>query len=262
MTELLKPHWLFIHLLIVAICAVFVVLGMWQLRRHHERQANNALLAERLFLTPQPLGELLDGYQLDVPEDDPSSVAYRPVAITGRYDPAFELLYRIDSSYDGQPGYLVLTPFVIANEEAVLVMRGWVPAQMNTPPVSEAPPPEGEVTLEGIVEYSRPEYQGALAALVPRDPPGELAITAYIDTERLSQQMPYTLLPIFVELHEQSPPHPEVYPLALKAPEFEIGSHLGYAIQWFGFLGITLIGYGFILKNWLHDRQQSTSAMS
>jgi surfeit locus 1 family protein len=261
MTELLKPRWLLVHLLIAAICVVFVLLGMWQLRRHQERQANNALLAERLMLAPRPLGELLNTYRIDLPEDNPSSIAHRPASVTGHYDPAYELLYRIDSSYDGQPGYLVLTPLILDDETAVLVKRGWVPAQMNTPPVSDAPPPTGEVTLTGSTEYERPEYRGALAALVPRDPPGELDITAYIDTARLSQQMPYTLLPVFLELREQTPPHPEAYPLPLKAPEFEMGSHLGYAIQWFGFLAITLIGYGFILKNWLRDRQR-TSAMS
>jgi surfeit locus 1 family protein len=259
MTELFKPRWLLVHLLIVAICGAFVGLGMWQLRRHRERLANNALLAERLALAPQPLSELLERYRLDSAVDDPSSIAYRPARVTGRYDPAHEVLYRIDSSYDGQPGYWVLTPLVLADDAAVLVMRGWVPAQMNAPPVSDAPPPSGEVTLVGVVEYERPTYQGALSALVPRDPPGELAITAYIDTERLAQQMPYPLLPLFLELREQLPAHPEVYPLPPKAPEFNAGSHLGYAIQWFGFLGITVIGYGFILRNWLRDQHKRES---
>lgn len=253
MTELLKPRWLLIHLLIAAICVAFVGLGRWQLQRHRQRLAANALLAERLALAPEPLAALLVRYRLDVPEDNPESIAYRPAQLTGRFDPAHEVLYRINASYDGQPGYWVLTPLLIDGDEAVLVMRGWVPAQMNRPPLAAAPPPAGEVTLVGIVEYPRAEQRGAL---VPRDPPGELAITAYIDTERLAQQMPYRLLPLFIELRQQQPPHPERYPLPPPEPEFSIGSHLGYAIQWFSFVVITLVGYAFILRGIARERSK------
>jgi surfeit locus 1 family protein len=38
-------------------------------------------------------------------------------------------------------------------------------------------------------------------------------------------------------------------PVPLPPPEFEDeGSHLAYAIQWFGFTLIAVVGYGFLLR--------------
>ena len=84
--------------------------------------------------------------------------------------------------------------------------------------------------------------------LAPRDPPGDLDITAYTDTKRLEKQMPYELLPIYLELRQQSPAQTGDLPLPLQEPEFTPGSHLGYAVQWFAFTVIGVIGYGFILR--------------
>ena len=250
---LLKPRWLALHLAGVALAVLFVNFGLWQLRRLEHRKEQNVLLETRLALAPEPLAALLQTTRPDAPPSDPASSAYRPVTVTGRYDPANEVLLRGGGDYDGQPGYFVLTPLVLDvpapdQAQAVLVERGWVPFELETPPVQAALPPDGEVTLTGVVQPEQKRPTGLGSGLTPRDPPGKLAITAYVDTDRLQEQMPYTLLPLYVELTAQSPKQANELPLPLKPPEFGNGPHLGYALQWFSFTLIGVVGYVFVLR--------------
>ena len=50
-----------------------------------------------------------------------------PVTVTGRYDPAHEILARVRTLHDNV-GFEVITPLVLADGTAVLVDRGWIPA--------------------------------------------------------------------------------------------------------------------------------------
>ena len=254
---LLKPRWLVLHGLGVALAVLFVNFGVWQLHRLEQRKEQNALLETRLALEPEPLDKLLAETRPDAPPSDLRSSAYRPVTVTGRYDPANEVLLRGGGDYDGQPGYFVLTPLVLSDEEAVLVERGWVPFNLETPPVQAALPPEGEVRLTGVVQPEQKRPTGLGSGLTPRDPPGKLAITAYVDTDRLEQQLPYTLLPLYVELTAQSPAQTSELPLPLKPPEFGDGPHLGYALQWFSFALIGVVGYVFVVRGVARTRAQA-----
>ena len=245
---MLTPYWLGLHLLIVVITALFVTLGFWQLHRLETRQARNTLLESRLGLEPTPLATLLTDYDIDAPPASDASIAYRPATVTGTYDAEYELLQRSSEGYDGEPGYFVLTPLVLDNDQAVLIKRGWVPFELNTPPVAEASPPAGEVSVQGSVQLGRTPPTGFAANLAPRDPPGELDITAYSDLSRLSEQMPYKLLPVYLELQTQSPTQDAALPRPPQPPTFTDGPHLGYAIQWFAFAVITVVGYGFFVR--------------
>ena len=251
---LLKPRWLVLHVLGVALAVLFVNFGFWQLRRLEHRKTQNSLLESRLALSPEPLTDLLATTTVDVPPGDDTSSAYRPVTLTGRYDPAFEVLRRGGNDYDGQPGYYLLTPLLLNDSEAVLVERGWVPFDLDTPPVRAALPPEGTVTLTGVVQPELLPPTGFLSGLAPRDPPGKLTITAYVDTERLAAQMPYHLLPLYIELISQTPPQTGELPLPLKPPEFSNGPHLGYALQWFSFALIGVVGYVFVVRGIARER--------
>lgn len=237
----LRPRWLLLHLLVLAVAAACVGLGVWQLRRLAERRSANAALELRRAEAPRPLGELLA-------EGDPADLAQRRARAVGRYDAEREVLWQRGLANGGEPGYQVLTPLLLADGRAILVERGWVPFALSAPPVAEAAPPAGEVTVEGALLPSRGPPEGFWANLAPRNPPGELAITAYPDTERLSAQMPYALVPVVLELASQTPPQPGDLPVVLPEEPLSDGPHLGYAIQWFSFALIGLVGYGFVLR--------------
>lgn len=237
-----------LHMGALCLAILFINLGFWQLKRLDQRQSRNELLQERLAEAPRDLDILLSEFSATAPPASPDSVAYRPATVTGQYDSEHEVLLRSTRNYEGEPGYYLLTPLQLEDDKALLVNRGWVPFEFEVPPVQEAAPPRGVVKLTGVVNLGRIPPSGPLSALAPRDPPGKLAITAYVDTGRLENQMPYDLLPIYLELREQLPRQGGELPLALQEPDFTNGSHLGYAVQWFAFTVIGVIGYGFILR--------------
>ena len=262
MPFLLKPRWLLLHFLAIILAISFMNFGFWQVRRLHQRQERNALLEQRLNQSPKALQDLLAAYRTDVLPSNEASIAFRPATVTGEYDSSHELLLRTADNYNEQPGYYLLTPLKLSENEAILVKRGWVPFDLNEPPVADALPPEGQVALDGVVLLETVRPTGFLSSLTPRDPPGELKITAYTDTGRLGQQMPYQLLPLVLELKSQEPSQATPLPLANEEPSFSNGPHLGYAIQWFSFVIIGVIGYSFLLLSLVRNQSRGSSKRS
>jgi cytochrome oxidase assembly protein ShyY1 len=244
----LTPKWLLGHVLVALVLVSFTSFGFWQLRRHEARLERNELASARLAAAPLDVAGVL------ALADDPRAgevppLAYRRVRLTGTFEPEYEVLRR-PVARDGAPGYAVVTPFVLDDGRAVLVERGWVPQALDRVPVREAPPPEGIVTIEGWTLPTERPPTGALAAIAPRDPPsGRLVTVAYVDEERLADQVPHPLAPVQVILDvPPRAPGDRTLPLPPVAPEFGIGAHLGYAIQWFAFVLITAIGYTALVR--------------
>lgn len=243
---LLTPRWLAGHLLALSLVVAFVNLGLWQLRRLEARSATNALIEARLAGAPQPYAALVAEGLL------PDALHYRPVVVFGRYDPEHEVLLR-SRSYQGQPGWHVLTPLRLDEERALLVDRGWVPYSMDTPPLEAVRPPEAEVTVYGVLYPSQSAPEGWLVA---RDPPeGVLTKVFWIDTERLSRQLPYRLEPFYVALVSQAPAPAGPLPVPPPPPELGPGPHLSYALQWFSFAAIGIVGYALLLRKVLAERR-------
>lgn len=231
---LLTPRWVAGHLLALGLVVLFVNLGFWQLRRLEQRRDYVAEVQERAMLEPARLEEALRGEFLE----------YRTVTATGVFDAGEEVLLR-GRSLDGQPGYNILTPLVLGDGSAVLVERGWVSYGTETVPVVGAPPPAGEVAVTGRLREPGGPAEGTFG---PRDPAeGELEQTYYVDVQRLQPQMPYELVPAYIELVTVEPPHPAELPLPLPEPVLDEGPHLGYAIQWFSFAVIGVVGYAFLM---------------
>ena len=248
MKVLLSPRWLAGHLLALVLVVLFVNFGFWQLGRHAERQESNAFLEARLAAEPF-------AYQARA-ESAEDEWAYRRATVRGRYAPEHEVLLR-SRARDGQPGYHVLTPLVFEEGRALLVDRGWVPYDVGAPPVTEALPPEGEVELGGILFPKETQPEGPLAGLAARDPAeGELTALFYVDTERLGRQLPYALEPRYLALEHQTPPQRGQLPLAPLPPTLDGGPHLGYAIQWFAFALIGLIGYPLLLRQVIREQRK------
>jgi surfeit locus 1 family protein len=225
-----------VHLLVAVLAVVFVRLGFWQLDRLEERRLENTVTEQRYLAEPVELGELLSGAGGDF-----ESLEYRRALAAGRFDPASEVLIR-SQVYRGSAGFHVITPLGGEDGSAVLVNRGWVPLVLDQVPVARALPPEGVVTVEGWIRPTR-ERQ----ALGPVDPAeGRLVALSRVDIARIQKQVPYELAPVYLVLvGEQG----NELPVPLKPPRFDDeGPHLGYAIQWFSFALIGIVGYGFLLR--------------
>lgn len=237
MRRLLTPRWLVGHVFVVAIAVTCVILGAWQLDRLQERRVANLVHAARFEESPQPIDRLLQ-----LAGDDIDSLEFRRATATGEFRPDEEVLVR-SRVRDGIAGFGVITPLVDPDGSAVAVDRGWVPLEFNTVPVAAAPPPEGTITVTGVVRLS--EQRGALgrddASAGPDDS------LSRIDLDLLDDLVTAQLEPVY--LQELGSGSPIDLPATTPPPDFDDeGPHLSYAIQWFSFAVVGAIGYGFLLR--------------
>lgn len=233
---MLRPKWIAGHILVLVLVVLFINLGFWQLNRLEERQLENTVGEARYTADVVPLEELLTRSG-----DDSDSLLYRRTEAGGTFVTEDEVLIR-SQVYRGQAGFHVITPLMTGPEEAVLVNRGWVPLILDSVPVEKAAPPPGLTGVTGWISLT--EEKGSFG---PPDPEsGKLTTLNRIDIDRIAQQLSYPVAPVVVNADEDGP---EELPIAIDAPTFEDeGAHLAYALQWFGFALIGLIGYFFLLR--------------
>jgi surfeit locus 1 family protein len=228
-----QPKWMIAAVVVVGLALLFIRLGVWQLDRLEHRQAQNAVATDRLQGEVVPFDEALESAVGDL-----SELEYRRVALSGEFDPTEEVLIRSQVEL-GSAGFHVITPMVLEDGTAALVNRGWVPLDMDSPPVPAAPG-SGVQQVEGWVSLS--QNRPALGA---EEPEGELGVLNRVDIDRIAQQMPYELAPVYVVAMGESSQLPAV----VDPPDLtDDGPHLAYAIQWFGFAVVGLVGFYFLLR--------------
>jgi surfeit locus 1 family protein len=228
-----RPAWLMLHVVVFAVIVAFVLLGRWQLERLDERRAENAVISDYLAAPPVEWSKTSSGRP---PE-------YSRLLISGVLAPEEEVLLRSQVN-QGQPGFDVLTPLYVDEVSAVIVNRGWVPLEFDSPPVDQAQPPGGVVTVEGIVRYP---LSGSNLANTDGTT-GKLGIVARVDLERLNLQIDGDLATFYVELKSLAPSGIS-QPIPPGIPEVSEGSHLSYAVQWFSFALVSTIGYAALIRS-------------
>jgi len=213
------------------------------LDRLQQRRDHNARLSAGMAQPPLNMNQALP--------PDLTAMEYRGVELTGTYDGSQEILLR-NQYQDGQPGYHLVTPFVIdGSRQAVLVDRGWIPLDQGKPDQRKVFQQSGPVTLKGVLRRSQPEPI-FLAGPDPQLEAGQARLDAwsFLNLERIGPQIPYALLPVYVALSPDAAntglPQPAVLDVDLSE-----GPHLGYAIQWFIFASILLAGYPFYVRKQL-----------
>lgn len=224
---LTTPRWIAAHLVALSLFILFVNLGLWQLRRLDERRLDNLVAAGREAAAPLDLEGSVAAAGVN-----PESLADRHMFASGSFDPTGEVLIRSQVE-NGQAGFHVITPFVLESGKTVLVNRGWVPMDMGSVPVLAGPPP-GHVSISGIV---------ALDQARPNAPVGTAPIYNRVDLAAIGGG---DVLPVYLILEEE---RSNRLPIPLPPPDFTgEANHLFYAIQWFSFALIGLVGYFLLLR--------------
>ena len=226
--------WLPTTLLVVAAAAVCVRLGIWQLDRLEQRRAFNREYATARKL---PVLDLSRPGALDT-----ATMEWRGARAAGIYDAERQVAIR-NQYLDGQYGYHLLTPLVLSPDRVVLVDRGWIPADGNDSPNDWRKYDDlGEVVVVGQLRRgaSKPVV-GGVPDTVRSAPDQPLAFWNNLDLERIAAQLPYGILPLFLQPVADGDPEPPIP----SQPEVELteGPHLGYAAQWFSFAAILMVGY-------------------
>lgn len=217
--------------LAIGAAIVFIALGFWQISRLHERQRANALLSSRRFAPVAELGNL---------PADTGAAHFRRVHIKGIYDSGSEIIYTLRGR-NGSPGVNILTPVLRTNNDtAVLVNRGWVYSADGTT-IDTQPWREGD-TVDGHGFVETFPTRGPFQAPNPARPRS----FRRLDRAELMKVFPYPIANYYVVLTDSATSPrapPRVEPAAL-----DEGSHRSYAIQWFSFAAISIIGLVIFLR--------------
>lgn len=242
-------QWILTTILALVGGLVCIRLGIWQLDRLEQRRAFNEHVetmwaAEPLELAGKPAGDL-------------TAMEYRAVNLSGMYD--FENQVALRNRYfRGEYGYNLLTPLILDDGSAILIDRGWIPAEGNdTPSGWRLYDEPGRVDIEGQIRLgqARPDMGGVPD---PELAAGQTKLEFWnnVNLERIKQQVPYPLIEVYVQ--PQVDPADTAPPIPYQ-PELELseGPHLGYAFQWFTFAAILLVGYPFYVRKELSKRFDS-----
>ena len=221
----------------LVVAATCVGLGLWQLRRLDERRALNAQIVDRRSAPPVVIEGVVAGITPD---------AYRRAVARGAYDVEQEVLV-FGRNLDGEAGHLVVTPLVLGDESAILVVRGWVPFAMQTPPIPRAAPPAGDVTVRGSLVSD--EGDGS-------NTPDADDVIRVLDVRGIASTLRDDVFPLPLQLQDQAPPQPGSFPVPAPLPELSEGPHLSYAFQWFSFAIVAVAGAAVLLRR---DRRSPTA---
>ena len=177
---------------------------------------------------------------------DPTSAEYRRATATGTFDWDHELSLAA-RTHEGSPGANILTPLrVPGTDTAVLINRGWVYAA-DAMSVDFARWREPNAAVTGyLVE-------------IPHGGPGMVSSTSNprvirrLRYDSLAKRLPYPIAPFILVATDNRPPGSasasrDSTPARLPTPFLDEGPHLGYAIQWFAFAVIGLVGAAVVAR--------------
>lgn len=225
--------------------AVCVRLGAWQLHRLHERRAFNAQLTARLAASPVDVTLL---------PADTALGHYRRVVARGVFDYSRQVVLTARSSL-GSPGVHVLTPVRLADGTYVVVNRGWVyaPDAITIDATRWREHADDTVTVGGYAETWAGRERVPL-------PDSQRAVRA-LDSLRVASLIGAAIRPYYVAQTSDSTAA-EDRPVRLGEPVLADGSHKGYAIQWFSFALVALIGGTLLVREELLRKKQTAVATS
>ena len=218
----------FTTLLTIALIALLISLGMWQLRRAEAKRV--------LF------DSFATGTDATLPIDlkTPSLRRYQHVEASGHYDRTRQVL--IDNMVNaGRAGYFVITPFALSGGGWVLVNRGWVPLGASRAARPTIPVAADTRQLHGRADnMPSPGIQlGDKVALAPPYP----VVAAFPSHQEIVQLLHESAWSSATDLVLLDPNEPDGFVRDWSAPGFAPMRHIAYAVQWFALAGTLLVIY-------------------
>jgi surfeit locus 1 family protein len=220
------PSWP-MTLLTLVLLTLFVSLGRWQWQRGEAKQATWAA-----FELPAPAVSI-NGTDVD------TIGRFTHVALEGRFEPERQFLLD-NRSHAGKAGYEVLTPFVLASGQRLLVNRGWVPFSGYRDRLPD-------VTLhsaEPLRITGRIDELPAAGLASGRAPPARDASWPRLASFPTHEELESTLGTRIARRILLLDPGPAPgYVREWAPPGLAPERHYSYAIQWWGFAVVLLVLY-------------------
>jgi surfeit locus 1 family protein len=212
----------------LALGAVFLAAGAWQLRRAAEKEALFSAFSAAAAAAP------LSG---SLPDEAVRSVRYRRIALRGRYDPEHQIL--LDARVvDQRSGYEVLTPFH-AGGDAVLVNRGWIAAPADRSMLPEVPVDGAERAIVGQIDL----LPRAALRTGSDEVPGDGAWPRRLLFPTAAEIGVLTGYPVHDYQVLLDPAEKDGYMRQWRPKLMGPEQHLGYAVQWFALAAVLGIIY-------------------
>ena len=206
---------------------ILVGLGTWQLHR---------LEWKRDLIDKLQTRSVAAAVALPRATDDLANFEFQRVGARGRYRHDKEM-YLVSRSLRGNPGFHVLTPFVLeGGAGTVLVNRGWIPFEKRAPETRPEGQIDGVVPLDGIVRLQKePGW------FTPDNDPAKN--TWYlVDTDAMSDWAGLKLAPGYYVVAEKIGA-PGDFPVGRQWRLDIRNDHLEYALTWYGLALALLVIY-------------------
>lgn len=212
-------------------------LGVWQLDRLAQRREFNAHVLEQRAAEILELGTFPDA---ELPAL--LGMEFRAATATGCYDFDHQVALR-NQYWDGRYGYALMTPLILEDGRAVLVERGWIPGEYESRPSWGQFDETGTVTVQGVIRIPQAEPDmGGIPDPTPAPGQDGLDFWNIANLERIQQQIPYPLMPVYIQKSPEEAGGELPHPLEPDVVVTE-GNHLGYAVQWFTYASLLFFGY-------------------
>lgn len=224
-------------LLVVVAAGVCVRLGVWQLDRLAQRRAYNAAVAARLDAGAEPLQAAL--------ARDTAESRWRRVSAVGVADYDREVVLA-SRTRGGSPGVWLVTPVQLPGTDTLLAyVRGWVYSP-NGRTVDRSQWREADsLAIDGLVDAFHRPAAGAVRL------PSDARAFRWLERDTLSAQWRAPVASMLVyQLGDTIGGYAEtggVVPARFPMPTMNEGPHKSYALQWFGFALVFVVGYGAVV---------------
>jgi surfeit locus 1 family protein len=228
--------------LLAGVFVGLILLGNWQVRRYHLKLRIAHDIATRVHAPPVAAPGLAQWPHIAAGHEQ-----YLHVRLHGRFIGGQTLVH--GSSSKGY-GYWVMAPLRTDRGFVVLVNRGYVaPEPSGTPASAKIAPPEGEVTLTGLLRLTEPRG-GFLRHNQPKRDlwySRDVAAIAAADKLPADQVAPY-----FVDADASASANE--LPFAGLTSIHIYNHSLGYAITWYLLALGTLLAAGIVIRHEMQTR--------
>lgn len=202
-------------------------LGLWQIQRLHWKLNLIATVNHNLAAAPLTLDQAL--------KMGPGQARYHRVALRGHFDNAGEA-YVFTTGPEGHPVYHVLTPFIVAGGQAVIVDRGYIPLKLKDPATRAVGELAGPRHIVGV--WRQPDRPG----LFTPAPDRKARVWYARDVQALAAADKVQLLARVV-VEADATPNPGGWPKGGQTVVKFRNQHLQYAITWFALAAGLLLVY-------------------
>lgn len=212
--------------IMILLAVVFASLGAWQVQRLFWKLDLIARVDARVHSEAMPAPPASEWADISAAKDE-----YRHVTANGRFDHSKAVTVQAVTELGA--GFWVVTPLVRDDGSAILINRGFVPADRRDPVSRAAGDPSGPVRVTGLLRITEPgggflrSNDPAAGRWYSRD------VTAIAKAQGLANAAPY-----FIDA--DATPNPGGLPVGgLTVVSFR-NSHLVYALTWFALAAMSV----------------------